>query len=110
MAKKFEYTLIDDVDGSRAAETVSFSLDGVSYDIDLSEENAKKLREEFGQWIKHSQKLSRRRPAIRRVAGVKAGIDAGAIRAWARSTGREVSDRGRIPMDIRQAYQEAMGQ
>lgn len=50
MAKRTITMLVDDLDGSKAAETVSFAVDGVSYEIDVSEENAAKLRDDFAVW------------------------------------------------------------
>ncbi|MBK0332972.1 Lsr2 family protein [Brachybacterium halotolerans subsp. kimchii] len=108
MARKTFVELIDDVDGSKAEETVSFSLDGVAYEIDLSDENAEKLRAEIGEWVTRA-----RRVAGRRIRGTGSGStssssnDSAKIRVWARENGREVSDRGRIPEELRQAYYAA---
>ena len=44
MAQKVMVTLVDDLDGSEAGETVEFGLDGAFYEIDLSEGNAERLR------------------------------------------------------------------
>lgn len=108
MARKTFVELIDDVDGSKAEETVSFSLDGVAYEIDLSDENAEKLREEIGEWVSRARRVAGRR--IRGTGGATASAssnDSSKIRAWARENGREVSDRGRIPEELRQAYYAA---
>ena len=61
MAKKVQIILEDDIDGSEAAETVSFALDGTSYEIDLSDANAAKLRDSLALFIGHAQKVSGRR-------------------------------------------------
>jgi len=45
MAQKVDVRFVDDLDGSEASGTVSFALDGRAYEIDLSEENAAKLRD-----------------------------------------------------------------
>ena len=45
MATLTTVTVVDDLDGSEAAESVEFALDGVAYEIDLSEDNAEKLRD-----------------------------------------------------------------
>ncbi|GAA2164863.1 Lsr2 protein [Humibacillus xanthopallidus] len=111
MAQRVEVKLIDDLDGGDAAETVSFSLDGISYEIDLSDKHAKKLRDEFATWTGHarrsgsgSRSTSRRRSAS--AGGAKRG-DLGAVREWARANGHQVSDRGRISAEVQAAYDKA---
>lgn len=101
MAKKIVVELIDDTDASKA-ETVSFSLDGVSYEIDLSQENAAQLRSELSRWVSSARKAS----GARRVASkpTRSTSDAAATRTWARGKGIEVSERGRIPAEIRAQY------
>lgn len=111
MAQKIQVILIDDVDGGSADETVTFALDGVSYEIDLSTENAATLRDSLATWVGHARKVSRSsspasRPARR--AGRSGGTsDANAIREWARSAGIAVSERGRISAETRAAYEAA---
>lgn len=102
MAKKIVVELIDDTDASKAAEMVSFGLDGVSYEIDLSQENAAQLRSELSRWVSSARKVS----GARRVASkpTRSTSDAAAIRTWARGKGIEVSERGRIPAEIRAQY------
>jgi hypothetical protein len=108
MAKKVTVTIIDDVDGqSVAAETVSFGLDGVSYTIDLSDKNAKKLRDVLEPWVSSATKVGGRRKSGVSPAKVAAKVDKeqlGPIREWARSNGYEVSPRGRVPQHIIDAY------
>ncbi|TQM64404.1 histone-like nucleoid-structuring protein Lsr2 [Humibacillus xanthopallidus] len=111
MAQRVEVKLIDDIDGGDAAETVSFSLDGISYEIDLSDKHAKKLRDEFATWTGHARRsstggrsTSRRRSAS--TGGAKRG-DLGAVREWARANGHQVSDRGRISAEVQAAYDKA---
>ena len=58
MARKVQVLLEDDIDGTPGAETVLFSLDGKSYEIDLSEKNAEKLREAFAPWIGAGRRVS----------------------------------------------------
>lgn len=102
MAKKIVVELIDDLDDSRAEETVSFALDGTSYEIDLSAENAAKLRSDFAQWVAAGRKVTGARKAA---PASKAGkSDAAEIREWAKKKGIEVSERGRIPAEIRAQY------
>ncbi len=100
--------LVDDLDGGDAAETVSFALDGVSYEIDLNEENAAQLRDDLANWIGHArgQGGSRRRTA-RRSSSKTTVADNATIRAWARENGYGISDRGRIPAEIIEAFNAA---
>ena len=109
MAKKVQVLLVDDVDKSSPAdETVSFSLDGVSYEIDLTSANAGKLRDDFAVWIGHAERTGGRR-STSRAGGRSAGRkqDLGAVREWARSNGYKVSDRGRISAEVQEAYDKA---
>ncbi|KGM10768.1 histone-like nucleoid-structuring protein Lsr2 [Cellulomonas bogoriensis] len=103
MAQKVQVVLVDDLDGGTAEETVSFALDGVSYEIDLSAENATALREAFASWVGHARRVGgrQRRGAAR---GRSAGGDSAAVREWARANGYTVSDRGRIPAEVKAAY------
>jgi hypothetical protein len=112
MAKKVTVTLVDDFDGDGAAdETVEFSLDGVSYEIDLSAKNAKKLREDLKQWIDSGRRVGGRRRGRSGAPGRGRGsIDreqSAAIRDWARRSGHKVSTRGRIPAEIIEAFHAA---
>ena len=112
MAKKVTVTLVDDFDGDGPAdETVEFSLDGVSYEIDLSARNAKKLREDLKQWIESGRRVGGRRRGRSGGPGRgRASIDreqSAAIREWARRSGHKVSTRGRIPAEIIEAFHAA---
>ncbi|MBW0274689.1 nucleoid-associated protein Lsr2 [Nocardia sp. MH4] len=114
MARKVVVTLVDDFDGASAAdETVSFGIDGASYEIDLSETNAAKLRDLFDQWIPAARRTGRVKTSGRRseVSGTAAAPtrrnDLTAIRTWASNNGHTVSARGRIAADIIAAYEEA---
>ena len=95
MARKTYVELIDDLSGETADETVSFALDGVAYEIDLSEANASKLREELGSWVEKARRVGGRRS--RGTAPARSSSnDSARIREWARQAGYEVPDRGRI--------------
>ena len=112
MAKKVTVTLVDDFDGDGPAdETVEFALDGVSYEIDLSAKNAKKLREDLKQWIDAGRRVGGRRRGRSCGSGRGRGsIDreqSAAIREWARRSGHKVSTRGRIPAEIIEAFHAA---
>lgn len=74
MAKRVQVVLEDDVDGSPADETVSFGLDGVSYEIDLSAENASALRDQLAKWIGAAQRTGGRRAAGRRAGARRDGL------------------------------------
>ncbi|ACU85134.1 hypothetical protein Bfae_12910 [Brachybacterium faecium DSM 4810] len=109
MARKTYVELIDDLSGEKADETVSFALDGVAYEIDLSEANATKLRDELGTWVEKSRRVGGRRS--RGTSTARRGPnDSARIREWARQAGYEVPDRGRISGTIRKAYEEAHAQ
>lgn len=108
MARKVVVTVIDDVDGvSAAAETVSFGIDGVGYEIDLSESNARELRAGLDKWIPFARRVGGRE---RRPTAVAAGRqkDARAVREWARRNGHDVPERGRIPSAVLEAYHHAV--
>ncbi len=106
MAQKVQVILIDDVDGGSADETVTFSLDGVAYEIDLTAENAAKLRDDLSTWVGHARRVGGRRSTGRRSGsrGSGGGGESAAIREWARANGYTVNDRGRIPANIKAAY------
>lgn len=107
MAQKVQVVLVDDIDGSAATETVSFSLDGASYEVDLNEAHASELRGAFGPWISAGRRTSSRKAQSRARKAQAGGSDAAAIRAWAKSAGMDVPERGRIPAKIREAYDAA---
>ena len=108
MARKTYVELIDDLTGDKADETVNFALDGVAYEIDLTEENATKLREALGTWVEKSRRVGGRR-ARGTATSRSSSNDSARIREWAREAGYEVPDRGRISGTIRKAYEEAHG-
>jgi hypothetical protein len=106
VARKVVVTVIDDLDGaSAAAETVSFGIDGVGYEIDLSEANAREFRAGLGKWIPFARKVGGRSRVKASAAGRPK--DAKAVREWARRNGHDVPERGRIPSTVLQAYQQA---
>ena len=105
MAQRVQVLLVDDLDGSAAAETVTFACDGVTYEIDLAKSNAAKFRAELAPWIA----AGRRVPGKQSRAGTRKPADAevSKIREWARANGYSVSDRGRISAEIQAAYHKA---
>ena len=111
MAQRVQIVLEDDLDGGVAAETVTFGLDGVNYEIDLSDKNAGKLRDELATWIGHARRSGGRRTSGRRVSNASSSSssrrDLSAVRAWARANGHQVSDRGRVSAAVQEAYDKA---
>jgi hypothetical protein len=118
MAQKVQVLLVDDLDGGEASETVSFGLDGNSYEIDLSSKNAEELRDVFAKYVGSARKAGRvsgggsssGRSSSRRGGGQSASMDrdqAAAIRSWAKKQGLKVSDRGRIPATIIEQYNQS---
>lgn len=106
MAQKTLVILEDDLEGGEAAETVSFSLDGVAYEIDLSAKNAAKLRDVMALYVGSGRRVGGR--ASRGKAKARTGNARTAdIREWARNTGLDVSERGRIPATIVEQYEKA---
>lgn len=108
MAQKVKILLIDDTDGTEAVETVTFGLDGVQYEIDLNEANASRLRDDLAPWVGHARRAGgRKRTGRGGGGGASRSGEAAKIRAWARENGYEVSERGRVPAEVRQAYEQA---
>ncbi|AYY11484.1 Lsr2 family protein [Actinobacteria bacterium YIM 96077] len=113
MAQKVQVILLDDLDGGEAEETVSFGLDGSSYEIDLSKENASQLREALAPYVASARKAGGAKrtrgrgksSSSSRSSSSSSGTDTAAVREWARAQGLKVSDRGRIPADIMEKYE-----
>jgi hypothetical protein len=114
MARSVQVQLLDDIDGSKADETLTYGLDGTSYEIDLSAQHAEKLRTSLAKFILKSRRTGRGRvTATRGRSGVApARSDRAqnqAIRDWAKSKGVAVSDRGRIPASVIEQYDAEAG-
>jgi hypothetical protein len=108
MAKQVITTLIDDLDGGKADETIRFGLEGAEYQIDLSGKNGLKLRKALEPYVNAATKIGRggiSRTASRTGRPASSRDENAAIRAWATANGHEVSDRGRIPASVISAYQ-----
>ena len=111
MAQKVQVTLVDDLDGSEADETVSFALDGTGYEIDLSAANAAELRDGLARWVGSARRAGGRssgrssRPS--RSSGSSDRQRLADVREWARQNGHKVSDRGRISGEVLAAYDAA---
>ena len=108
MVQKVNILLVDDIDGSDATETVSFGLDGTSYEIDLNDSNAASLRDALAPYLGHARKASGATRGRKARGGVtNSGPTARELRDWARSNGFKVSDRGRVPSEVREAFEAA---
>jgi hypothetical protein len=121
VAKRVIHRLIDDLDGQPADETVTFGLDGVHYEIDLTAANAEQLRQAVAPFIAGATKTGRD-PARAARDRVRAAVNRGTstlrrttadrerlarIRNWAHASGYQLKDRGRIPADVITAYEHA---
>lgn len=117
MARKTTIVLEDDLNGQLLeeghGETVTFALDGQNYEIDLSEENSAQLRDDLRRYVDAGRKVSSTRGrSTARSSGTGSSTtpgrkDTGAIRTWAREHDHEVSERGRIPASVIEAYDAA---
>ncbi|MEU5012756.1 Lsr2 family protein [Streptomyces sp. NPDC021749] len=109
MAQKVQVLLVDDLDGGEAHETVTFALDGKAYEIDLSDSNAEKLRESLADFVKAGRRTGGRSGGRgkARTAASAGSQDTAKIRAWAKENGYNVNDRGRVPAEIREAFEKA---
>lgn len=114
MARKIVHQLVDDIDGTvlevGEGETVHFSLNGISYEIDLTSENADELRSAFEPYVAAGRRSSAasaaRAGSTRKRSGAR-NSDTAAIREWANKNGYTVSERGRVPAPIIEAYRAA---
>ena len=115
MARKIIHQLIDDLDGTLievgSGDTVLFSLDGVAYEIDLGDENAAALREAFAPYVSAGRSISSARASTSSASGPKrrrpGQQDYSAVRSWAKENGFAVSERGRVPASVIDAYEAA---
>lgn len=113
MAQRVNIVLVDDIDGKDAEETVTFGLDGATYEIDLSAANAAKLRDALAAYVGHARRVGgpsrsrSRRSSSRRSSSSGTGPTPREVREWARANGWSVPDRGRVSAEIRSAYDAA---
>jgi hypothetical protein len=110
MAQKVLVEMLDDIDGTTAAHTVPFALDGVTYEIDLSDDNAATLREELARYINAGRRIGGRK--VRVATGQSATTTSDRernqqIRTWANANGYEVSERGRLSSGVVTAFEQA---
>jgi len=112
MAQKTQVVLTDDIDGSEATQTLTFAFQGVSYEIDLNDDHASALEESFHDWIESARKVTGSRGTKPRRSSVTTGASGGGrdlneVRAWLRSNGHEVADRGRVSQTLLEEYDKA---
>jgi hypothetical protein len=115
MARRIVHQLVDDLDGTvlevGEGETVLFSLDGVAYEIDVTDGNAAALRETLAPYIAAGRSISSARATSTAPSGRKrrrtGQQDYSAIREWAKANGYQVSERGRVPASVLEAYDAA---
>lgn len=120
MAQRVQIILEDDIDGGVADKTIQFGWDGSGYEIDLSDKHAGEFEQTMRRWLENARRVS----AARRSSGKRQPVAAAsstaprvitradpaqlkAIRTWARSTGLQISDRGRIAASVVEAFEAA---
>jgi hypothetical protein len=106
MAQRVQTLFVDDLDGSATDETIRFGVDGTDYEIDLNAAHAKALGEALEKYIQAGRRVTGRRPVRGRRTSSGAPNSA-EVRAWARSQGIKVSDRGRIPASVIASFRDA---
>jgi hypothetical protein len=113
VAQKVQVLLVDDLEGGDADETVTFALDGKTYEIDLNAKNAEKLRSALADFVSSGRRTGGRSGRGKGRSGSASSgggsQETAKIRAWAKENGYEVNDRGRVPATIREAYEKANG-
>jgi hypothetical protein len=111
VAQQRSVTLVDDLDGGKAAETVGFGLDGALYTIDLSKRNAAALRKALAEFVDHARRVKATRSSGAGRTGKRpvprSGPAPAVVREWAAGQGISVSARGRIPADVVARYDAA---
>ena len=111
MAQKVLIQIIDDLDGTASADVakVEFGLDGVTYEMDLSADNAGRIRVVLEEYIQHARRTGGRLNRSAPAASLRSSdaSEAGAIREWAQQNGIELAARGRIPGHVVAKYQDA---
>ncbi|MFI1255348.1 Lsr2 family protein [Streptomyces netropsis] len=109
MAQKIVTIYTDDLTGEESAEaaTHTFSLDGVTYEIDLGPDSYEQMLQAFGPFMHKARKTGMARRSASRGTSARPAEDTAAIRAWAKENGYSVNERGRVPAEIREAYANA---
>ncbi len=105
MVKHVVETVLDDIDGSKNAATYTFGLNGEEWSIDLSDKNAKKLSSAMEPFIAAGKKVGGRKKARGNSKGTRK--DLADVRGWGQANGYSVSERGRVPAALLNAYDAA---
>lgn len=107
MGQKTVTVFTDDLTNEECVEagTHTFSLNGITYEIDLSPESYDRLLEDFSPYLKAARKVGKSKDAAK--SPRSSGPSASLIREWAQSNGLEVNARGRVPAHVREAYAAA---
>lgn len=112
MATQTKVELIDDLTGDKADETVVFGIDGREFEIDLSRDHAGELRDNLARYLAKARKVGKRTAVSNTSRRTASGHQQSreqttAIREWARANGHNISDRGRIPLKVAKAFEDA---
>jgi Lsr2 len=113
MARETITRLVDDLDGGTAERTVAFGWDGQTYEIDLSKKNISNLEKALKPYLDAGRRVRGGATRHPRRAGRSGSVSSGDrgklqdVREWARANGHDVSERGRIPSAVREAYEAA---
>ncbi len=108
MAQRVVIQKTDDIDGSEATQTITFALEGVSYEIDLNDAHADELRAAIKQYATAGRRIGGAgRPAPSAARRSASGYDPKAVRAWAAANSVEIPARGRIPGAVLEQYRAA---
>lgn len=122
MASRIIESMVDDLTGETIEPghggTLEFTVGGATYSIDLTEKNAEEFYAVLGKYMQAGTRVSRgKRSAGNRSgrilpgpSGMPSRADLQAMRTWAREQGLAVSDRGRVPAAIQEAYRRAQMQ
>lgn len=106
MAVEVKRTRTDDLDGSEAAETVTFTYEGRAYELDLSAENAAAYHAAMAPFVRAARR-ARYRDQHRRQGHATHQERSAEIRAWAKQRGIKVNRMGRIPAGVIKQFEEA---
>lgn len=109
MAQKIVTIYTDDLTGeeSQEAQSHTLSLDGITYEIDLGPDSYEQLLEAVGPFVRAGRKVGRPRAVVKRAPADRLNGDSTKIREWAKESGYTVNGRGRVPANIREAYERA---
>ncbi|MDO9380108.1 MAG: Lsr2 family protein [Nocardioidaceae bacterium] len=110
MAQKVTVNFVSDLTGSvieSDTPTVAFSLDGTQYEIDLTDKEAQKFRDDLAEYVASATKVTDRSNGKSSSKAKSTGPAASDVRVWARENGHDVPDRGRIPSEVKDAYEAA---